>query len=441
LSRVKASIAFRRDPGFGSQHMSADLDVVIVGAGAAGVAAARRLKTSVLSAMVLEATARVGGRAWTCDVAGLPLDLGCGWLHSADRNPWTGVAEAAGFAVDRRTPAWGMQYCDLGFPQAEQAAARRAFAALRQRMATAPPASDCAADLLEPEGEWNAYLHAMSGFINGAGWERISVADYTAYDDASTGCNWRAPAGYGALVAASLPHSVDLRLSTPVESIELDRRGVELATPFGAVHARAAILTVSTGVLAGSAITLPPGLDPWRKAAACLPLGRNEKLFLEIVGESPFVPETRVIGNPRDRRTGVYYLRPFGWPVIECFLGDESARIVEEMGPAAGFAHATDQLAALFGSSVRRNLRSLVASNWGRTTHVGGGYSHALPGHAAARRDLALPFEQRLFFAGEATHPNDFSTAHGAYDSGLRAAEEAISALAPPHAEARDAMP
>jgi monoamine oxidase len=103
---------------------------------------------------------------------------------------------------------------------------------------------------------------------------------------------------------------------------------------------------------------------------------------------------------------------------------------VEEMGPAAGFAHATDQLAALFGSSVRRSLHPLIASNWGRTTHVGGAYSHALPGHAAARKELALPFEQRLFFAGEATHPNDFSTAHGAYESGLRAAEEAIAALA-----------
>src|SRR5215468_4257532 len=112
--------------------MSANVDVVIVGAGAAGVAAARRLKTSGLSAMMLEATARVGGRAWTCEVAGLPLDLGCGWLHSADRNPWTQIAEAAGFAVDRRTPAWGNQYRDLGFPQEEQSAARRAYAAWEQ---------------------------------------------------------------------------------------------------------------------------------------------------------------------------------------------------------------------------------------------------------------------------------------------------------------------
>jgi monoamine oxidase len=410
--------------------MSTNADVIIVGAGAAGIAAARRLATSGFTAMMLEATARVGGRAWTCNVAGLPLDLGCEWLHSADRNPWTRVAEAAGLAVDRRTLAWGSQYRDLGFSHEEQSAARGAYAAWGQRMVTAPPASDCAADALEADGEWNAYLQALSGFISGAGLERISVADYSAYEAASTRCNWRAPGGYGTLIAASLPRPIDLRLSTPVESIDLDRRGVTLATQVGPVRARAAILTVSTAVLAGGVIKLPPDLDAWRRAAAYLPLGRNEKLFLEIVGASPFLPETRVLGNPRDRRTGVYFIRPFGWPVIECFLGDESAWIVEEMGLGAGFAHATDQLAALFGSGVRRNLHPLVASSWSRTTHVRGAYSHALPKQAAARKDLARPFEQRLFFAGEATHAHDFSTAHGAHDSGVRAAEEAIAALA-----------
>jgi monoamine oxidase len=380
--------------------------------------------------MVLEATARIGGRAWTCDVAGLHLDLGCGWLHSADRNPWTRIAEAAGFLIDRRTPAWGRQYRDLSFSQAEQAAARQAFADWQRHMTEKPPASDCAADALEPDGEWNAYVQAICGFLTGAGLERISVADYTAYDAASTGCNWRAPAGYGSLVAASLPRPIDLRLSTPVESIELDSRAVVLTTPVGAIRGRAVILTVSTAVLAGGRIMLPHELDPWRHAAARLPLGRNEKLFLEITGNSPFVPETRVLGNPRDRRTGVYYIRPFGWPVIECFLGDEGAQMVKEMGPTAGFEHASDQLATLFGSTVSGSLRPLVASNWSRMTHVGGAYSYALPGQAAARKDLARPFEERLFFAGEATHIHDYSTAHGAHDSGVRAAEEAIAALA-----------
>jgi monoamine oxidase len=117
--------------------------------------------------------------------------------------------------------------------------------------------------------------------------------------------------------------------------------------------------------------------------------------------------------------------------VIECFLGDAGARVIEEEGSMIGFAHAIDQLATLFGSDIRRHLRPLVASNWSRMTYIGGAYSHALPGHAAARQKLARPFEQRVFFAGEATHACDFSTAHGAYHSGVRAAEEALLALVP----------
>jgi monoamine oxidase len=133
------------------------------------------------------------------DVAGLHFDLGCGWLHSADRNAWTRVAEAAGFAIDWRARAWGRQYRDLGFSQVEQAAATQALTDWRRRIMETPPESDCAADALEPDGEWNDYLQAMSGVLTGAGLERISVADYIAYDAASTGCNWRAPAGYGSL--------------------------------------------------------------------------------------------------------------------------------------------------------------------------------------------------------------------------------------------------
>jgi len=408
-----------------------DADVAIVGAGAAGVGAARRLARSGVSAILIEASARVGGRALTCDIAGMPLDLGCGWLHSADRNAWTRIAEKTGLQVDRRAPAWGRQYRNLGFPRAEQAAAGQAAASWSRRLETRPPASDCAADALETDGEWNPYLQAISGYINGAALERVSVADYLAYDEASTECNWRVAAGYGALIAASLPRAVDLRLSTPVLAIELDPGGLSLKTPVGLVRARAAILAVSTAVLAGGAIRLPPELDAWRSAAAKLPLGRNEKLFLEIVGRSPFEPETQALGNPRDARTGAYYIRPFGRPAIEGFLGGPGAEIVEEEGPAAGFAHAADELAALFGSSVRACLRPLAASNWSRATRIGGSYSHALPGQAAARGELAKPFDARIFFAGEATSPQDFSTAHGAHDSGVRAAEEAIAALSP----------
>ena len=416
--------------------MSASHDVAIVGAGAAGVAAARRLANSGLKTVVLEASARVGGRAWTHEVAGLPLDLGCGWLHSAERNAWARVAETMGFAVDRRTAAWGAQYQDRGFSAAERASARRAYADWFARLQSAPPASDCAADALEPGCEWNPYIEAISGYLNGEALERVSVADSLAYEEAATDSNWRLPAGYGTLIAASLPVGVDLRLAAPVEKLALAGKAVALTTPLGVAHASAAIVTVSTAVLASGAIDLPPDLEPWRRAAEGLPLGRNEKLFFELADPDVFAPESHVLGNPRDARAGSYSIRPFGRPAIECFLGGAGARIVAEDGLVAGFAHATEELAALFGAKALRSLRPLAGSNWTRTGWIGGGYSHALPGRRAARADLARPFDQKIFFAGEATHPDDFSTAHGAHDSGVRAAEEVIAALKPRPARA-----
>ena len=409
--------------------MNADFDVVIVGGGAAGIGAARHLAASGRSTLLMEATSRLGGRAWTYEIAGHRLDLGCGWLHSGDRNSWAHIAEEAGLVVDRRAAKWGVQHRHLGFSPSEQKAAGAAFDAWLERISAAPPSSDCAADALPPGGEWNGYLQAISGFISGAPLERISVTDYLAYDSASTRTNWRAPHGYGDLIVASLPFGAIVRLSTPVEAIELQSQGVAIKTPRGSVRAKTAILTVSTAVLAEGAVKLPHALDAWREAASVLPLGRNEKLYLEVVGQSPFAPETHVLGDPRDPRTATYYIRPFGWTAIECFFGGEGAGMIEESGPAAGFDYAIGQLVALFGSEARRSLRPLIASSWSRATHIGGGYSYALPGRAAARRLLARPFEDRLFFAGEATNGQDFSTAHGAHDSGVRAAQEAIAAL------------
>ena len=409
--------------------MNNHYDVVIVGGGAAGVGAARRLAQSRLTTLLLEASSRLGGRAWTEEIAAHALDLGCGWFHSAERNSWVGIARAAGLQIDQSRAAWGNQFRDLGFSRAERAAARQAMEQWMQRLSKSPPASDCAADALAPGEQWNAYIRAIVGFISGATLDRLSAADYVAYDETSTDANWRTQQGFGALVASSFPPGVALRLATPVESMTLQGDGVTLTTHAGEVHARAAILTMSTNVLAGDSIKLPRDLDPWREAARRLPLGHNEKLFLGIVGDAPFEDETQVIGNPRDARTGAYYIRPFGWPVIEGFLGGEGCRVVEECGPAAGFAFCLEQLSGLFGSDICRSLRPLAASHWSRKIRIGGAYSYALPGHRKAREALARPFEERVFFAGEATSAEDFSTTHGAHDSGVRAAIQVIEAL------------
>jgi monoamine oxidase len=232
--------------------------------------------------------------------------------------------------------------------------------------------SDRAVDALEPGGAWNGYVRAIAGFMSGVGPEKISATDYLAYDDASTGQNWNLPLGYGTLVAASLPSSTSLRLATPVERIDLTADGVAVTTRAGTVRAGAAILTVSTSVLAGDAIRLPSEAEPWREAAAALPLGRNEKIFLEIARNSAFEPDTHAYGNLHDPRSAAYSIRPNGWSVIEAFLGGDGTRIVEEDGPAAGFAYVSAELAALFGNDVAAAVRPLAATSWSRLASIGG---------------------------------------------------------------------
>jgi len=413
--------------------MAADFDIVIVGGGAAGIGAARRLAVTGLSILMLEASSRLGGRAWTLEIAGFPFDLGCGWLHSGDRNAWTGIAEASRFDVDRREAAWGTQYADLGIAPSEQYAAKKALSDWNERLPAVAGGSDCAADALAAGSKWNPYVRAICGFANGVAPEDMSACDYLAYDEATTGRNWRVPAGYGTLIAASLPSGIGLRLATPVQAIAEARHGLVVSTRAGKISARAVIMTVSTHVLSGGTIDLPASLDPWRQAASRLPLGRDEKLFFQIVGETPFMPETHLFGDFHDSRTCAFYIRPFGWPIIECFLGGDSARVVEESGIAAGFALATEQLAKLMGTDICSKLLPLAGSSWTLSDRIGGAYSCARPGHADARRMLAQPYDGRIFFAGEATDVRDYSTAHGAYESGQRAAEDAIVALCGRH--------
>jgi len=406
--------------------MTGIFDVVVIGAGAAGVAAGRRLAAAGLSFLIVEAADRVGGRARTLGVGGMPVDLGCGWLHSADRNPLVQLAEDSGYVVDRTPPSWGRQFADLGFSREDQEAAAAAFDSFERRLRESPPPDDRAASGLDPDCPWNATIEARSGYTNGVELSRVSVQDYLAYADAETDTNWRLPQGYGALIA-DLAHDLPISLSTFVTCIDRRAAPLTLETSSGSLSARTVIVTVPTAVLANGTLRFLPALEGKQEAAAALPLGLADKLFLEVDGAGEFDPDSHMLGNPRRAETGSYYLRPFGRPLIECFFGGGCARLLEAEGPRAAAAFATDELVDLFGSSMRRRLRPAAASQWGREPAILGSYSHALPGAATMRATLVAPVEERIFFAGEACSQTDFSTAHGAWASGEAAAEAALS--------------
>jgi monoamine oxidase len=407
-----------------------EFDVLVVGAGAAGLAAGHRLSEARVSTLVLEARARIGGRAHTMPTrTGHPVDLGCEWLHSADRNPWTAIAEAMGFAIDRNLPDWGSRIARSHGPAAAQEWARiyGEFDGRRDEAASAGEDRPASA-LLQPESPWNALINAISTWADGVELDRLSVQDHVRYVD--SGINWRVLQGYGRLIAA-YGAAVPVRLGIRVQSIDHYRNRIRVATNRGDLRARAVIITVPTSVLASEALRFAPALPDKVAAAQGLPLGVANKLFLALAGPTEEFPvDNHVLGSPDRVATGSYQLRPHGWPMISGYFGGELAMALERDGTAGMTAFAMDELAGIFGGDIRGRLEPLAASAWSSDPLAQGSYSYALPGHAGDRAILARAVDNRLFFAGEACSPDYFSTAHGAYLTGRHAAEQALAALA-----------
>ncbi len=406
-----------------------EVDVAIIGAGAAGLAAAATLAAASLSVVVLEAQGRIGGRAHTVSLAGLPLDLGCEWLHSADRNPLVAPIAASGLTIDKTPPPWANPEATVNFSAAERQAYGQAFAMFDERVEAAArePADRPASDLLEPGGRWNPLLNAFSAYYNGAAFDQVSVMDYAAYDDSEV--NWRVAEGYGAAIAGLAPAGVRIVGDCPVSLLRHDGPRLALETPRGVIQARAAVVCVPTAVLAAGALRILPDLPAKLAAAESLPLGLADKVFLKLHEPEAFAVEAMVYGAVDRAATGSYHLRPLGRPIIEAFFGGAHARALEAEGPGAAAAFAVDELAGIYGTGLRRRVSVLGETAWATDPWARGSYSHALPGRAGERAVLAAPVDGRLFFAGEACSPHAFSTAHGAWETGERAAREALAAL------------
>ena len=410
--------------------LPSDVDVAVIGAGAAGIAAARRLAAAEgISVVVLEARERAGGRTWTVEKNDYPLDLGGEWLHSADRNVLSKIAEEHGFALYHRRPDWTTRLRNCGASLAEQEdwiAARKAYQAARRSAASEAEDRTCST-VLPPGGRWNTLLNAASTWGNAVELDQISVKDNDLYED--SGVNWRVRRGYGTLLA-TLAAPLPVAFGAPVSRIDHRGRGIVIDCARGRVQARKVITTVSTNILAAQAVEFDPLLPAKLDAASGLPLGLANKLFFSFTGRvDDLDPEGDIflVGSTTRLQTMNYQARPFGRPIIQCFFGGEFAAGLERDGglPAMA-AFASDELAALRGNAIRRELTPLAASSWRADPFACGSYSYARPGHADDRAVLAAPVDDRLFFAGEATSLNFFSTVHGAYETGLRAAAQAL---------------
>jgi monoamine oxidase len=411
--------------------LPSEVDVAIIGAGAAGLGAARALENSGLSVIVLEARDRVGGRGHTILAApDIIFDVGCGWLHSADKNSFAKIAEQLGFEIDKTRPPWREQSFDTGFPLAERFDFMKALDEFYDRAEEAArklkkSGGDAAASTgLEPGNRWNPMIDAISTYVNGCELDAESIQDMEAYEDSEI--NWRIRRGYGALMAA-YGAPCPLAFNCEVTRIDHSGRRVRIETSQGTLTAGQVIVTVPTNLIADEAIRFYPALPAKVDAARGLPLGLADKVMLALDEPDALPKDGNLRGATMRTAMGSFHLRPFGQPCIEGYFGGSFAHALENSDDGALAAEAIDEIVALLGSDFRRKLKPLAQSRWAHDPFARGSYSHALPGHAGKRAVLATPVDGRLFFAGEATSPNFFSTAHGARDSGEQAAAAVLA--------------
>jgi monoamine oxidase len=281
-------------------------------------------------------------------------------------------------------------------------------------------------DFLEPGGRWNALLDAMSTYINGARFEELIVREYARYRD--TGLNRRVPEGYGALIEA-YARGLDVRLDCPVSLIDHAGQRLRIVTSRGEIRARAAIIAVPPGVMANERLRFSPSLPDKLAAAHALPLGVADKVFLALDHVEDLPVETRLFGATDRTETGSYTLRPFGRPLVDGYFGGPFARALEAEGDGALARFAIEQICGALGNGMRKRLTPLAESGWANDPFALGSYSYGSAGAQAARAALAAPVNGRLFFAGEHCSDLDFSTAHGAYRTGVAAAAAVLEAL------------
>ncbi|HEY6643641.1 NAD(P)/FAD-dependent oxidoreductase [Povalibacter sp.] len=405
-----------------------EFDAVIVGAGSAGISAARHLAQAGRSTVVLEARDRVGGRAWTeTATLGMPVDMGCAWLHSADRNPWTQYARANGFIVDERLPQWGAH---VGRRRLSENEREELGAAIQQYdsilIDAAGQGIDVAVADLLPQGPYRARFDSIVTFLCGAESTRMSSLDFANYADSGT--DWAVQGGLGALVAHAAD-ALDVRLSTPVRQIDARGPRARVLTDAGIVDARTVIVTVPTSVLAAQTLRFLPLPPPsFLEAFAGIPLGANSKVFFRMApGSLPFTEPTTFMAAQDSARVGSYQAWPGGVEAVQAFFGGDLARELERRGETEHYAR--DELTQMFGTQFTGAIQGSVTTSWMHDPWSMGSYSHALPGEAHRRQQLNEPLHGRIFLAGEACSVHASGTLHGARDSGISAAEKALAVL------------
>ncbi|MBM5810769.1 MAG: FAD-dependent oxidoreductase [Gammaproteobacteria bacterium] len=410
-------------------------EVVIVGAGAAGLAAARQLLGAGLPVLVLEARDRIGGRALTDGSLGFNWDRGCSRLHSSAINPWVDDARRNDFELGSDRQERHFYEAAQRLSGAQTAGYRDVSARLRAELAEAGrrgldiPA-EAAVTLATRSHPW--YPLAAASLT---AWEGTEPANFSAldrYQFVERGEDLLIPRGYGTLLA-HYGRSIDVRLRTPVRRIRWGGRGVAVETGAGTVTARAVIVALPVAVIASGAVAFEPHLPAAIQAAHHdLPLGLMNKVALRF-RRNVFPREVTEFLRLRraDGRGLNHELRPQSSNACVSTSAGSVAHELEATGEAAAIEYALAELTTMLGSELRKQFERGAATAWSSDPFSRGSYSYCVPGRYGARALLCRPLADRVVFAGEHTEQSAYGTLHGARRSGERAARQVLALLRP----------
>lgn len=430
---LAGAAAFAAWPIARAASLSGDFDVAIVGAGAAGIAAARRVAAAGKTYVVLEAAGRPGGRiASARHPSGALYERGANRFSAPRRNPLVALASAERLHPYDPPPGRRLYVGDREARDGEYddftASLRRA---VRTIDAIAELGRDSAAAHALPDlGAWQQTVAFVLGpLICGKNLEDVSTIDLAHHEDRPDDVMIRE--GTAALISAAVK-PLRVELNTAVEHIHVGRHGrVDIDTAKGSLSARTVIVTASTNVLASGRIKFSPVLPKHAgDALARLSLGTYERIVFDLPGNPfRFRNDERVIFKTRDLRSLMFQMRAGGTDLVYADVGGRFGRELVNAGKRAIADFIEGELAAHFGGDTDTKIGNITVTRWDKEPFVQGGFSAAAPGAGTSRRALLPPIADRVFLAGEAAHETLWGTVAGAALSGERAAKAALKFL------------
>jgi monoamine oxidase len=434
---LTAATAFAAAPlvahrALGQVPASGEADVAIVGAGVAGIAAARRIGFAGKTYALLEANDQAGGRISSGNKPfGIAYDRGAHRISASGRNPLVALGRLLGAELYEPAP---FRRLYVGQREARDREYDNFTAALHRASRAIAAAGEAGLDLpaartLPNLGEWQATVSFVLGPLTiSKDLDEVSTLDLARAEAQPDELVCRG--GMSRLVAA-VAKTLAVGTDSAVNRIDTRSRGVVIETTRGTVRAGAVIVTPSTNVLSSGLIKFDPPL-PKRTldALAGLSLGTRDRLVFELPGNPlRFADDQRAIVRANDARNVGLVGRVGGTDLAYAEFSGRFGREMSDQGTAAMASFVAEVLASHFGADAKKLMGRSEAVRWSRDPWVLGGVSAASPGGGANRRLLNEPVSERIFFAGEALHESWYGTVAGAWISGDRAATAALRTL------------